>query len=75
MAPRQKPSDGLGWGLHLHRYHPMPAWPRLLAELVPAEHREGAEAYLRAIAQRTRVARAARRVAQPGTPYYSKRGE
>jgi len=58
MAPR--PSDGLGWGLHLHRYHHHRDWPRLLETMVPEEHRPGAEDYLRGIATRMRAARAVR---------------
>ncbi len=43
--------------MFLHRYHVPKDWPRLLLEVVPAAHREGAEAYLRIIAQRMRVVR------------------
>lgn len=56
-----RPADGLGWGLFLHRFHPMKDWPRLLESMVPAAHREGAEAYLRGIAARVRVVRNLRR--------------
>lgn len=51
------PIDGLGWGLRLHRRVEPKDWPRALEEQVPAEHRAGAEEYLRGIAARLRVLR------------------
>jgi hypothetical protein len=57
----ERPVDAIGWGLYLHRYHDHREWPRLLETMVPAEHRAGAEEYLRGIAARMRVVRQLRK--------------
>ncbi len=49
-----EPIDGLGWGARIHRHHDPKHWREQL-EKVPAEHRAGAETYLRGIAARMRV--------------------
>lgn len=57
MAHRPPPQDGSGWGVELQRFVEPKDWPRALEERVPAEHRAGAEEYLRGIAARMRIQR------------------
>lgn len=60
-ATRSAIKDGLGWGLELHRFVEPKDWPAALQSRVPAEHRQGAEEYLRGIAQRMRNLKAMKR--------------
>lgn len=59
LPPLTEPQDGVGWGLRIQRYHDMRIWASEL-EKVPEQHRAEAERYLRSIAARMRVVRAAR---------------
>lgn len=53
-------ADGIYWGMLIHRHESAPDWISALNR-VPPEHRSDAERYLREMAVRMRLARAAKR--------------
>lgn len=57
VALRAEPINGLGWGLYIQRYSEPRHWRREF-EKVPAQHRAGAEEYLKGCAARLRTLRA-----------------
>ena len=55
-GPNEENTNGIGWGLWIHRYHEPRNWLAQL-EKVPEELRPAAREYLKGIADRMRTIR------------------